>query len=132
MRFKGIKSMNKIHKALHWVVIFSMASHIFCCVLPTIVSMVGLVAALGFLSSYLPVLDFLHEELHIYEIPIVIGSGLILALGWGAHYVSEHMDCHDTGCHHGSCQPQKKRVTKILLLATSLFLFNSLMVVFVG
>lgn len=124
--------MEKLHKTLHFVVLVSLASHIFCCVLPTLVSLFGLFAALGFLSTYLPDFVFIHDALHDYEGAILLASGVILLVGWWAHHLSDKMDCHDTGCHHGPCNPKKKRATKILIAASGLFIFNVLMVLFVG
>jgi hypothetical protein len=112
--------------------LLELVSHVFCCVLPTIVSLIGLFAALGFLSTYLTELEIVHEALHDYEGAILLASGLILTLGWGAHYYSEKMDCHDNGCHHGPCKPQKKRATKILMAATGLFILNIILVLYIG
>ena len=62
--------------------------------------------------------------MHGYEFEMIAFSALILMVGWGVHVYSEHVDCHDTGCSHGPCEPQKKRVNRVLMVATLLFVVN--------
>ncbi len=117
---------DKVQKSIVWAVILSETSHLFCCVLPTIVSLVGLLAGLGIVVA-LPV-GFLelHDFLHVWELPMIVGSGLVLALGWAAVRHGDKVDCHSTGCAHGACIPRKKRAHLVLKIATVLFIFNVL------
>lgn len=69
-------------------------------------------------------MDGLHGALHAYELPIIAGSALVIALGWALHFYAEKIDCHDTGCGHGPCEPQKRKVSKVLKIATFLFFIN--------
>lgn len=121
----------KLQKPMMWAVILSEASHLFCCVLPTIVSLVGLLAGLGVVVA-LPV-GFLelHDFLHKWELPMIAGSGVILALGWLAMRYGDKVDCHSTGCAHGACAPKKNTVHLVLKIATVLFIFNVLVYAFV-
>ena len=116
----------KMQKSMMWAVILSETSHLFCCVLPTIVSLIGLLAGLGIVVA-LPV-GFLelHDFLHEWEVPMIVASGLILALGWVAVRHSNKVDCHSTGCAHGACTPKKNRAHLVLKIATVLFIFNVL------
>lgn len=66
----------------------------------------------------------IHNAMHEYEIPVIIFSGVMVALGWVAHMVTRDVDCHDTGCVHPPCTPQKGRNSRILLIATLLFVVN--------
>jgi hypothetical protein len=116
--------MERIKSALFYAVVVSETSHVFCCVLPTLVSIFSLLAGLGVISI-LPssILDF-HEIMHDWEIPMILISAFVLALGWVLHTVSLKIDCHDTGCHHGPCTPKKRSTSKMLAIATTLFSIN--------
>ena len=114
----------KIQKSMVWAVILSESSHLFCCVLPTIVSLMGLLAGLGVIVALPSGVLQLHEFLHEWEIPMIAASGVILALGWIAIRYSDKVDCHSTGCAHGACAPKKSRAHLVLKIATVLFVFN--------
>jgi len=116
----------KIQKSLIWAVILSESSHLFCCVLPTIVSLMGLLAGLGMVATLPAGVLELHEFLHAWEVPMIAMSGVILALGWLAIRYSDKVDCHSTGCVHGACAPRKSRAHLVLKIATVLFIFNVL------
>ncbi len=116
--------MKRTRTLLNGMVILSEVSHVFCCVLPTVFSIVGILVGLGVAGAMPLWLGGLHEIMHDWELPVIAMSGLILALGWTLHVVSERMDCHDHGCHHPPCEPKKKSSTTILKIATILFMAN--------
>lgn len=120
----------KIQKSVFWGVLLSETSHIFCCVLPTVFSLISLAAGFGMAVSMPPFLERIHENLHAWELPILFFSGFILAAGWGLTTYSARLDCHDTGCTHGPCHPQRKRAYVVLKIASVLFLIN--IIVFLG
>lgn len=117
--------MERIQKALGWAILASETSHVFCCVLPTMVGVFSLLSGLGVIGI-LPagIMEF-HELMHHWEIPMIFASGGILALGWALYAVSRKIDCHDTGCHHGDCAPKKNRTAMILKAASVLFVVNT-------
>jgi hypothetical protein len=113
------------HKHFGWAVLLSELSHVFCCVIPTLVTVLSAFANIGlFVVSPDGLLMNIHNAMHEYEIPIIVFSGVMVALGWLAHIVSRDVDCHDTGCVHPPCTPQKSRNSKILAIATLLFVVN--------
>lgn len=117
--------MEKLQKATFWALVLSESTHVFCCVLPTLVSIISLLAGAGALS-FIPsgILD-LHDLLHHWEVPIIVFSGVLLALGWGLHLVSEKLNCVDaSACCHEPCAPKKTMTLKIMIAATLLFIFN--------
>ena len=114
----------KTQNVLSGMVILSEVSHVFCCVLPTIFSIASVLAAFGLIGITPVWMDSLHNAMHSYEIPIIISSGVILALGWLVHYYSQKLDCHDDGCCHPPCEPKKDRAHTVLKIGTVLFLFN--------
>lgn len=111
-------------KAVFWSALASETSHVLCCGLPIIVSLFSLMAEIGLLSVIPSGILDVHEIMHDYEIPMIIFSGVVLMLGWGLHHLSMRIDCHDTGCGHGPCEPKKTKSSKILKLATVLFIAN--------
>lgn len=116
--------MERLQKALIWAAAVSEISHVFCCVLPTIASLLSLLAGLGLITVLPAGFMVLHELIHQYEVPVIIFSGMMLLLGWGLHGLSVRLDCRNTGCCHEPCKPAKRKASKILLIATGLFLLN--------
>lgn len=114
---------SSVQKSLIWAVILSESSHVFCCVFPTIFSLVSLMAGLGVVAMP-AVMVRMHDVLHAWELPMIVTSGVILALGWAAVLYSERIDCHSTGCAHGACAPKKSKAHVVLMIATTLFIFN--------
>lgn len=118
-------SLHRHHKTLLWTSVVAALSHIFCCVLPGIFGLLALLSGLGIVVTLPGWVDSFHEQMHGIEVPVLIFSGIIVALGWLAHFYSKEHDCHEVGeCHHHSCQPRKKKVSIILILASLLFCIN--------
>lgn len=113
-----------LSKSLTWAVILSETGHLFCCVFPTVFSILSLLAGFGMVAALPPSMVAFHDMMHHWEVPIIAVSGVILVLGWIADHYSRKMDCHDTGCGHGACAPRKNRAHIVLKIATALFLFN--------
>lgn len=119
--------MQRFHKHFGIAVLASELSHVFCCVIPTLVTVLSAFANLGlFVISPDGFLINIHNAMHSYEVPIIVFSGVMVLLGWVAHFVSRRVDCHDTGCGHPPCTPQKSKNSKVLLIATLLFALNIL------
>ena len=116
--------MNKIHRHLSIAVLLSEFSHVFCCVLPTVFTVLSFAVNLGLITVMPGFLLELHKHIHEYEVPIIAVSGAMLALGWGCHSGSRRVDCHDNGCGHPPCDPQKNTNARILIVATVLFVMN--------
>lgn len=117
--------MERIQKSLFWALILSETSHVFCCVLPTVFTVLSLMAGLGLMSMPAFMVTF-HEAIHAWEVPIIMFSGAVVALGWGLHWYSLRIDCHDTGCAHPPCTPVKRRSSVVMKVATALFVANVL------
>lgn len=126
--------MQKIHKSLNrimpWAIIASEVGHVFCCILPTIFSVLTLLAGIGMLTVVPAFMVTLHEALHRYELPIIASSGALVALAWFIHLKADHMDCHSSGCEHAPCDNRKSRSVVILKIGTILFLVNITIYVF--
>ena len=119
-----MRLMEKLQKRLYWAIIASEASHVFCCVLPTMFSVLSLFVGLGVVGVMPGWLENIHEALHNWELPIIAFSGAVIAFGWSLDAYSRKVDCHNTGCHHGPCEGRKKRAHSILKAATILFIVN--------
>lgn len=114
----------KVQKVTSYLALATEVSHVFCCVIPSIFSIMTMMVGLGILGAVpLGMVQF-HDLMHGWEIPIIITSGLLLAFGWGLHVVSEKLDCRSTGCAHEPCTPKKKKTSRILKIATVLFVMN--------
>ncbi len=129
-RYEKTIRMKKHAGKLYLTLLISQAGHVFCCGIPLVVSALSLLTGLGVMSAMPVGLERLHHIMHGYEFEMIVFSAVVLLAGWGLYLYSEHVDCHDTGCSHGPCEPQKKRVNKVLIVATVLFLVN--LVVFFG
>lgn len=111
-------------KAIVWAVLLSESSHVFCCVLPTVFSVLSLLSGAGMISVMPAFVSNMHETLHHYELPMIGASAAILLLGWGLHLYSQKIDCHDTGCAHGPCEGKKNKTHLLLMIASLLFVAN--------
>lgn len=117
--------MEKVQKSIYWSVLASEITHVFCCGLPVIVSTMSLMASLGLISVLPTGIMALHDIMHAYEVPMIIASAAVLALGWALHHISERLNCvKDSDCHHEPCAPKKKKASKVLWFATVLFAVN--------
>lgn len=121
--------MEKYRKTVLTALMISETSHVFCCVLPTVFSIVSVLSGLGIVSTLPAEWVGLHNFLHAWEVPMIVTSGIILALGWGLHYYTEHMGPHEQHkhCCDGHCGPKKQNKNKIhiiLKIASVLFVIN--------
>ena len=126
MAFDAITAVMKerLQKSLNYAVIASEGMHIFCCVFPTLFSLLGLLAGLGLVTALPPAMIGFHDFMHHWEVPMIVTSGIIQALGWAVVVYSQKVDCHSTGCAHGACAPRKNTAHKVLKIATVLFIVN--------
>ncbi|MGH1399349.1 MAG: hypothetical protein ACRBCT_09060 [Alphaproteobacteria bacterium] len=123
--------MQKIQKTVNIAVLAAETSHIFCCVLPTVVSVMSLLAGVGLIGSMPVSLLWLHDVLHDWEVPIIIGSGVVLALAWALHFYAKRFDCADAGCCSEPCAPKKNSASRLLIVASVLFVVNVSVYMFV-
>lgn len=114
----------RVQKSLTWALVLSEASHVFCCVLPTVFSVLSLFVGMGLIATMPGIMVQVHDFIHHWEMPIIAISGLILLLGWALALYSRKVDCHDHGGCHGTCTPKKSKAHLILIIATVLFAFN--------
>lgn len=124
------KISHRHHKVIHWVTLASTLSHIFCCGIPMVVGLLSLLAGMGALTTILPGLESMHHRMHSIELPLLVFSALMLALGWAVHVHGRKVDCHSTGCSHPPCEPKKTRASLLMIIATALFAFNVVTLVF--
>jgi len=113
-----------------WAVVLSELSHVFCCVLPTLFSVLTVLAGLGLISVVPGFIMEWHDAIHAYEVPIILSSGVITVLAWLVWFNAKEADCHDTGCGHPPCAPRKSRAHTILVVGTALFVINAAIFLF--
>ena len=114
--------MLKVAKGFsHFMVVLTGLSHIFCCGLPVLVSVLGVSSALGVVGVTTVWEDYLHE----WETEILVFSGIMLLVGIFLQFISYKLDCiENAGCQHEPCQPKKKTWFYILLAAVVVYLIN--------
>lgn len=117
-------SNDKIQKRVLWTVIVTECSHIFCCVLPMLFSVISLLSTFGLVVSMPGWLESLHDVMHNWELPMIIFSSVVIAIGWGVYIYSKKINCHDTGCEHEPCGQKKDTAKLILITASILLAFN--------
>lgn len=123
--------MEKLRRHFGFAVLVSELGHVFCCVLPTVFTALSFAANIGLITMAPSWVMELHEEIHHYEIQIILFSAAILVLGWAAYIIGNRVDCHATGCEHPPCDRHKIKNRKILAIATLLFLFNLFIYTFI-
>lgn len=121
----------KAQKITSYLALATEVSHVFCCVIPSIFSIMTMLVGLGILGAVPLGMVKFHDLMHGWEIPIIVTSGVILALGWSLHIISERLDCRSSGCEHEPCTPKKKKTSRILKIATLLFVINIAIYTFV-
>lgn len=118
--------IERIQKSMGWAIIAAETSHVFCCILPTLFSLISFAVGLGMIAAMPAGMESLHAVLHEWEMPLIVFSGAVIAFGWLVQAIAGKIDCHDTGCEHGPCTPRKHKAGRILKIATLLFVFNVL------
>lgn len=116
--------MSRTQNAISWLSVATEISHFFCCGIPIIFSLLSLLANVGMIASMPIGLDAVHHFMHDYEIPMIAFSGAIIVMGWGIHLIAARLDCRSTGCAHVPCDKKKARSTRILKIASVLYLIN--------
>lgn len=116
--------IKRVQGIFSWVVVLSEVSHVFCCVLPSLLSVLTIFVGMGIIGVMPVWMESTHHVMHDWEIPLIGMSAFILVLGWGLHFISKRIGCHDTGCGHGPCGTKKNKTAKTLKIATFLFVIN--------
>lgn len=118
--------MPRLQSTLFWTIIMSETMHVFCCLLPTVISLISLFGGIGLLTMLPSGVMVFHDMLHRWEIPLIAFSGIVLALGWSLHILSMKLDCRsEAGCAHEPCGPKKKNAALVLKIASVMFVVNT-------
>lgn len=118
--------MTRMQKTLFFSVLASELGHVFCCVLPVILSLLSLFSAFGALSLVPAVIWEAHDFMHRWEIVIISISAVLLALGWWiALYLQKTVQDNHENCTNSHCADKSVKKTRlVLIIATVLFAFN--------
>lgn len=120
-------SPQKLQRNIAFAIIMAESTHIFCCILPTVVTVLSVLASLGAVTQVPIFMLDIHEALHHYEIPIITFSGAMLMLGWALYALSRRIDCRKPHCEpheNDTCTPQKNGTRTVLAIASLLFVVN--------
>lgn len=118
--------MNKMHKTLFWSVLVSEIGHVFCCVLPVLLSLLSLFSVFGTMSLVPGIIWDTHHFMHQWELLIISLSAVFLAIGWAiALYLQKEAQETHNHCTENHCAGTAVKRTKLVLwVATGLFAFN--------
>jgi hypothetical protein len=122
-----MRNAAKLQRGLLWTVILAESTHIFCCVLPTVITLLALLASFGAVAQMPVFILDLHEALHAYEIPVMIFSGVTLVAGWVVYAVARRIECRKDHCEpheNQTCAPLKDHTRTVLIVATFLLAIN--------
>jgi len=73
-------------KHIGWAVLLSELSHVFCCVIPTLVTVLSAFANVGLLVvSPDGMLMNIHNAMHEYEIPVIVAMSIVMIQDAGTH-----------------------------------------------
>lgn len=126
------KIEEKVEKRIFTAILVSELSHLFCCILPTIISAMSLLSGLGLITTMPGILITVHEALHDWELHLITFSALIVVFGWGLVLYNKKIgSCYETGCSHGPCEPRKNTARNILIAASALFIINLAVYLFI-
>jgi hypothetical protein len=64
----------KWQRSIAWSIILAESTHVFCCVLPTVVTVMAVLASFGAMTQMPVFILDLHAALHGYEVPVIIFS----------------------------------------------------------
>ena len=111
---------NTVKRVTTAFVFMTIFGHVFCCVLPLIMSVSSLGVSLGLVAVNSPIIEWFA----LHEADIFIVAGLMITISGMAQYVSYKIDCRDTGCAHSSCEPKKSWSSIIFKFAAVLYVVN--------
>lgn len=123
--------MDRFQKNIGWTILLSQMTHVFCCGIPIFFSVLSFLSGFGLLGGGFSSVNAFHDVMHHWEMPLLVGSGVLLLFGWGLHAYSYRLDCRAaTSCSHEPCTPKKRKSGIILTGATLLFVANVAMFFF--
>jgi hypothetical protein len=116
----------KWQRSIAWSIILAESTHVFCCVLPTVVTVMAVLASFGAMTQMPVFILDLHAALHGYEVPVIIFSGAMLVAGWTLHTISRRIECQKPHCepHETVCSGTKDNTRLVLTIASVLFVIN--------
>ncbi len=119
------------YRSFGWAVLVSELGHVFCCVLPTLFTILSFAANIGLIRESPEFLVYLHEKMHHYEVPIIIFSGAMVGMGWGVFLLAKKFATKGESCPNAVCRKEQCHNRNILIIASLLFFLNMLIFVFV-
>jgi hypothetical protein len=113
-----------VRKFSFWMVIFTSVMHLFCCGLPMIMSVSGLVTMVGITGFQLPGFAWFGRN----EPYIMVAGGALLLTTGVIHLLSQRADCRTDGhCVHPPCDTKRDYSQVIFTVAVLLYAGNTLL-----
>jgi len=85
--------MQNLNRYVSITAVASEITHLFCCGLPMLFSILSFFSSLGLMASMPTPLEYIHEALHGFEIPLITISATLIIAGWALYFVSKRINC---------------------------------------
>lgn len=118
--------MQNMRRTFYWTILASELSHIFCCVLPVLLSLISIFSLYGAMNAVPGFIWSAHDFMHHWEPVILVVSALLLLSGWGLWAQQKQVSHPTHSCQTSNCDEAKSlRKMRLMLLVTSgLFAVN--------
>lgn len=117
-------AINRMMRVCDSLIAVTALGHVFCCGLPLMLSILGIFSAATSYSletiTGITAVDEYEDFALYFATGIIVFSGLL-------QWVSARLDCHNTGCVHGSCSPAKRRSRRLFILSIALYAMSMFM-----
>lgn len=118
--------MQKLQSGIFYTILASEIGHVFCCVIPTVLSLLALGASYGLVATLPDFLVSFHSFMHQWEKLVILVSGTLLALGWLLYWLSLRIngaaDC--CGGDHTKTGKTGNKTVLVMSVASVLFCLN--------
>ena len=110
-----------INKYAPWLSLFASTSTLICCAIPSLLVVLGMGATLaGFIGAF-PQIVWLSQ----YKAYVFIGSGLLISLSGGIHFVNRNAPCPIEPQLALACKRTRKISLILLVFSASLWLLGA-------
>jgi len=117
-------NMQKLQTTIFYSILASELGHVFCCVIPTVLSILTLAASYGMVVTIPGFALSYHNYIHTWEHLIIAISAALLVLGWSLFALNARLQIKHDCCSQTTCNKTRHKSKIIMIIATVLFLVN--------
>ena len=116
--------MQKLQTTIFYSILASEAGHVFCCVIPTVLSLLALAASYGIIITVPGFVFSIHKYMHEWEQLVIILSGLLLVFGWALFMLNKRIESRHDCCSKSKCETKTNKAQIVMVIASALFIVN--------